>query len=70
MLLLCYMSFSQISCLKNIREDLHYYYSFLSAQPDADRLLHTTVLASLRELMQVIYLSIYLYLIIFNELMM
>uniref|UniRef100_H3C170 Interleukin-12 subunit alpha n=1 Tax=Tetraodon nigroviridis TaxID=99883 RepID=H3C170_TETNG len=45
--------FNKISCLKNIREDLHYYYSFLSAQPDADRLLHTTVLASLRELMQV-----------------
>uniref|UniRef100_H3C7F8 Interleukin-12 subunit alpha n=1 Tax=Tetraodon nigroviridis TaxID=99883 RepID=H3C7F8_TETNG len=44
--------FNKISCLKNIREDLHYYYSFLSAQPDADRLLHTTVLASLRELMQ------------------
>lgn len=64
------LSFTQKSCLKNIREDLHHYYRLLSAQPDADRLLQTTVLSSLQELMQVIYLSIYLYFMLFYELIM
>lgn len=59
------LSFTQTSCLKNISQDLHHYYRFLSAQPDPDRLLHTTILSSLQELMQVIYLSIYLYLSFF-----
>lgn len=59
------LSFTQKSCLKNIREDLHHYYRFLSAQPDPERLLHTTVLSSLQELMQVTYLSIYLYFLLF-----
>ncbi|XP_039671658.1 interleukin-12 subunit alpha-like [Perca fluviatilis] len=43
--------FDQNSCLKNIGEDLHHYYTFLAAQPDPDSLLAPTVL-SLRELME------------------
>ncbi|XP_031137160.1 interleukin-12 subunit alpha-like [Sander lucioperca] len=43
--------FDQDSCLTNIAEDLHHYYTFLSAQPDPDGLLAPTVL-SLRELME------------------
>ncbi|KAM7379303.1 hypothetical protein PAMP_004867 [Pampus punctatissimus] len=42
--------FDQESCLKNIRDDLHYYYKFLAAQPDV--LLGPTVLFSLKELME------------------
>ncbi|XP_071347947.1 interleukin-12 subunit alpha [Trachinotus anak] len=44
--------FDQESCLTNIGEDLRLYYKFLAAQPDPDRLLHPTVLVSLRELME------------------
>ncbi|XP_078121050.1 interleukin-12 subunit alpha-like [Sander vitreus] len=43
--------FDQDSCLTNIGEDLHHYYTFLAAQPDPDGLLAPTVL-SLRELME------------------
>ncbi|XP_028448865.1 interleukin-12 subunit alpha [Perca flavescens] len=43
--------FDQISCMRNISEDLHHYYTFLAAQPDPDSLLTPTVL-SLRELME------------------
>uniref|UniRef100_A0A8D0DFK4 Interleukin-12 subunit alpha-like n=1 Tax=Sander lucioperca TaxID=283035 RepID=A0A8D0DFK4_SANLU len=42
--------FDQDSCLTNIAEDLHHYYTFLSAQPDPDGLLAPTVL-SLREVL-------------------
>lgn len=55
------LSFTQESCLRNINADLHHYYRFLSAQP----LLNTTVLSSVKELMQVIYLSIYLNFMLF-----
>lgn len=55
------LSFTQESCLRSINADLHHYYRFLSAQP----LLNTTVLSSIKELMQVIYLSIYLHFMLF-----
>lgn len=58
-------SFPQELCLKSIREDLQHYYKFLSAQPDPDNLIQTTVLSSLRELMQVVYCSIYTYFLFF-----
>uniref|UniRef100_A0A8D0APL6 Interleukin-12 subunit alpha-like n=1 Tax=Sander lucioperca TaxID=283035 RepID=A0A8D0APL6_SANLU len=48
--------FDQDSCLTNIAEDLHHYYTFLSAQPDPDGLLAPTVL-SLRELMEVTHFT-------------
>lgn len=64
------LSFTQKSCLKNIHEDLHHYYRFLSAQPDPDCLLQATLRSSLQELMQVIYLSIYLYFMLLYELIM
>lgn len=54
-------SFPQESCLESIREDLRHYYRFLAAQPDADRLRNTNVLSSLQGLMQVMFLSIYLF---------
>lgn len=59
----CFYIFSltQESCLKNIGGDLRHYYRFLSTQPDPNSLLHTVV-SSLQELMQVIYLPIYIFL--------
>ncbi|XP_070829969.1 interleukin-12 subunit alpha-like [Chaetodon trifascialis] len=44
--------FDQESCVANIGEDLHYYYTFLAAQPDPDSLLGPSVLISLKEFMQ------------------
>ncbi|KAM3604337.1 uncharacterized protein V6R79_009669 [Siganus canaliculatus] len=40
------------SCLTNIGEDLQHYYTFLTTQPDPDRLLSSTVLVHLRHLME------------------
>ncbi|XP_068605006.1 interleukin-12 subunit alpha-like [Brachionichthys hirsutus] len=42
--------FNKESCLKNIREDLSYYYRFLAAQLDPDSF--RSILCSLRELME------------------
>lgn len=56
---------SQPGCLRSIGQDLHHYYRFLSAQPDPERLLLTALLSSLQDFMQVIYLSIIIYLSIF-----
>lgn len=55
------LSFTQESCLRNISADLHHYHRLLSAQP----LLNTAVLSSVKELMQVVYLSIYLHFMLF-----
>ncbi|KAK9539192.1 hypothetical protein VZT92_004315 [Zoarces viviparus] len=44
--------FDQESCLTNIGEDLQHYYKFLTAQPDPDSLLGSTVLFRLREIME------------------
>uniref|UniRef100_A0A8C6VUE6 Interleukin-12 subunit alpha n=1 Tax=Nothobranchius furzeri TaxID=105023 RepID=A0A8C6VUE6_NOTFU len=40
------------SCLTNIGNDLTHYYTFLYAQPDPDHVLGSSVLQSLRELME------------------
>ncbi|MED6253743.1 hypothetical protein ATANTOWER_032507 [Ataeniobius toweri] len=45
-------AFDQESCIMDIGRDLSHYYKFLSAQPDPDRLLGSSVLYSLRELMK------------------
>uniref|UniRef100_A0A3Q3FMM6 Interleukin-12 subunit alpha n=1 Tax=Kryptolebias marmoratus TaxID=37003 RepID=A0A3Q3FMM6_KRYMA len=42
----------QESCLTNIGKDLTHYYKVLSAQPDPDRVLGSSVLHSLRQLME------------------
>uniref|UniRef100_A0A8C6WSM7 Zmp:0000001127 n=1 Tax=Neogobius melanostomus TaxID=47308 RepID=A0A8C6WSM7_9GOBI len=47
--------FNQKQCEQNIGEDLRYYYTFLSAHPDPDRSLSSTVLLSLKELMTVFH---------------
>ncbi|KAF7222609.1 interleukin-12 subunit alpha-like [Nothobranchius furzeri] len=44
--------FDQASCLTNIGNDLTHYYTFLYAQPDPDHVLGSSVLQSLRELME------------------
>ncbi|MEQ2224572.1 hypothetical protein ILYODFUR_008926 [Ilyodon furcidens] len=45
-------AFDQESCIMDIGRDLSHFYKFLSAQPDPDRLLGSSVLYSLRELME------------------
>ncbi|KAM4556485.1 uncharacterized protein V3H82_016443 [Fundulus diaphanus] len=45
-------AFDQDSCLTDIGKDLSHYYKFLSAQPDPDNLIGSSVLYSLRELME------------------
>ncbi|KAK5604232.1 hypothetical protein CRENBAI_020743 [Crenichthys baileyi] len=47
----------QESCTMDIGRDLSHYYKFLSAQPDPDRLLGSSVLYSLRELMALVKVS-------------
>lgn len=49
---------AQERCLTNMAEDLQHYLRFLSAQPDPERWLRTTLLPSLRELLQVHHLSL------------
>ncbi|XP_017277901.1 interleukin-12 subunit alpha-like [Kryptolebias marmoratus] len=44
--------FDKESCLTNIGKDLTHYYKVLSAQPDPDRVLGSSVLHSLRQLME------------------
>ncbi|XP_054452701.1 interleukin-12 subunit alpha-like [Anoplopoma fimbria] len=44
--------FDQESCLTSIGEDLNYYYKFLAAQPDPERLLAQTDLFRLRDIME------------------
>lgn len=45
----------QESCLRNIREDLRHYYKFLAGQFSPESSLRTSLLLSLKELMEVIY---------------
>lgn len=49
----------QESCLTNIEKDLTHYHKFLSAQPDPHKLLDSSVLRSLRQLMEVSYCTKY-----------
>ncbi|XP_072220174.1 interleukin-12 subunit alpha [Leuresthes tenuis] len=44
--------FDEESCVTNIGKDLSHYYKFLTNQPDPEKLLGSTVLLSLRELME------------------
>lgn len=53
---LCYFSL-QKSCLTQIWKDLHHYYRFLAAQPRPNGPVCTSILLSIRKLMQVIYFT-------------